>query len=149
MKNTKIRIMGEREAIVYSKTVKKPTAIISIVSKIEKPINFDNNTNISEIFRLFVNDLYCDFKNTAIPLEAGLAPVQNDFDGLKQFVDRNKNAEIVIHCAAGVSRSAGVALAVAQYLEYYDLQDYILNSGNFDANLLCYKLARNELTQKK
>lgn len=148
MNNTKIRIMGEMEAIRYSKTVNKTTAIISIVSKIEKPVNFHNNENICDVFRLFINDLYCDLKDETIVEGAGLAPIQSDFNGLKEFVDKHKDVEIVIHCAAGVSRSAGVGLAVAQYLEHYDIQDYILNSGNFDANLHCYKLALNELTKK-
>lgn len=142
----KLKVMGEVQAINYSKQISEPTVIVSIVSRIENPIKFHENENIKDIFRLYLNDLNVDYQDEKIHPEARKAPVQGDFDGLKEFVDKNKDLNFVVHCAAGISRSAGVALAICEYL---DIENDILTSGNYDHNTLCYRLALYELTKYK
>ena len=128
--------MGENQAILESKILNKPTVIISIISKFDNEVKFANNNNIVDIFRMSFNDLDKDINNAK-------APVQEDFTGLKTFVDKYKDYDIIVHCAAGVSRSAGTALAICQYL---DIKTNIDTSPNYIPNRLCYRLALYELT---
>ena len=74
-----------------------------------------------------------------------VGPKQDDFNGLKKFIDMNATndiVEIVVHCGAGVSRSAGTALAIAEYL---GIDNDIQSNPNFNPNLWVSKLVRNEL----
>lgn len=45
--------------------------------------------------------------------------------------------EIVVHCTAGVSRSAGVCAAIMKAITGDDMQ--IFRNGNFCPNMTCYK----------
>lgn len=129
--------MGENQAILESKILNKPTVIISIISKFdEKEVTFANNENIIAIFRMSFNDLDSD-------IDGAKAPIQEDFAGLKSFVDKYKEYDIIVHCAAGVSRSAGTALAICQYL---GIKTDIDTSPSYQPNRLCYRLALYELT---
>lgn len=133
----KIRVMGEHQAILESKRLKLPTVIISIISKYDlKEVEFANNKNIIDIFRMSFNDLDKDCNEAK-------APIQEDFNGLKNFVDKYKDYDMIVHCGAGVSRSAGTALAICQYL---DIKTNIDTSPNYIPNRLCYRLALYELT---
>lgn len=134
-----IRVMCEMAAIDFAKIASEKTVIISIVSKSEKAINFEQNENIIDIFRLFINDLCVDYGEHK-------APIQEDFDGLKNFIDKYKGLDIVVHCAAGISRSAGVAMAIGEYL---NIETGIANSPNYEPNVVCYRCVQYELTGYK
>ena len=130
-----VLILSELQAIDKVKNLTVPTSVISITCPLDDLVIFEENNYLKDIFRLQFNDMEVPFKDFDIPR-------QNDFDGLKDFVD-NLNCELlIIHCYAGVSRSAGVAGAVCQYL---GIDKNIFDSKNYDPNLLVYKLACNEL----
>jgi len=43
---------------------------------------------------------------------------------LKEFILKNSNKSFLIHCTAGISRSAGVALAIECLIEYEGVKRY-------------------------
>jgi hypothetical protein len=70
---------------------------------------------------------------------------QEDFNGLKTFIDslKAKNIEqLIVHCAAGISRSAGVACAIDEYL---GLNNNFWFQRQYFPNIHVYKLTCNEL----
>ena len=137
----KITVMSEYEAKYFAKQAKEKTALVSIVEKSREPIQFNENENIVDIFRLYLNDICNDIFDKDDSLKA---PEQEDFNGLKDFIDKYKDFNIVVHCAAGVSRSAGVAMAIGEYL---GIETDISTSKNYAPNMLCYRLAQYELTK--
>lgn len=65
----------------------------------------------------------------------------------KKIVDivklhKNKINEIIVHCGAGVSRSAGVAAALGKWLNGDD--GFIFNNFKYCPNFTCYRLVLNE-----
>lgn len=132
----KIMVMSQNMAILYSKKVQEPTIIISITSKDQENALFPNNPNIIDICRLSFNDLDRD-------IDEYKAPILSDFDGLKEFIDKYPNTNILVHCGAGVSRSPAVAMAIGDYL---GIDTGINTSNQYDPNRLVYRLALYSLT---
>lgn len=68
---------------------------------------------------------------------------------IKEFVDKHIEAddfnEIIVHCEAGRSRSAGVAAALMVYLNNDD--SAIFNSGMYNPNMLVYRTMLNVLME--
>ena len=103
----KVLVLSELQAIETVKHLNVSTSIISITCPLDDFVEFEKNSFLRDVFRMQFNDIEVCFKDFDIPK-------QNDFDGLKDFID-NLNCELlIIHCYAGVSRSAGVAGAVCQ-----------------------------------
>lgn len=148
MKN--IKVMSRLEAIDYSyKNTKDDYILISISSLDEEAPKFPNcykwESSCRGLIRLSFNDLERDYS------EELLAPKQGDFSGLKTFIDTFKDntaiKDIVVHCAAGISRSSAVAAAIAQYLDL-DEFNLIWNNDLYIPNELVYRLALNEFGLK-
>lgn len=148
MKN--IKVMSRLEAIDYSyKNTKDDYILISISSLDEEAPKFPNcykwESSCRGLIRLSFNDLERDYS------EELLAPKQGDFSGLKTFIDTFKDSntikDIVVHCAAGISRSSAVAAAICQYLGLNEL-DIIWSNYIYMPNTLVYKLALKELGLK-
>lgn len=67
----------------------------------------------------------------------------------REFVDQMIEEKVqifIVHCAAGISRSAGVAAALSEYL---GLHEKIFGNPNYYPNRLVYKLSLNELGIRK
>ena len=64
---------------------------------------------------------------------------------IKEFIKKNSGhyEKIAVHCDAGVSRSAGVAAAIAYYLNGSDSQ--IFDSPRHVPNMRCYRYVLNAL----
>ena len=71
------------------------------------------------------------------------APVKEDFMGLKEVIDSWNTGILIVHCGAGVSRSAGVMAAILEYLQVTDYD--IFNDKRHIPNRLVYRLASQEL----
>ena len=140
-----IYILSQREAEAYSKRLKDSAsiAIISITTKEygDEKADIKLGGGVKYLLRMRFNDLTEDIAEKDYLLTA---PVQEDFTGLKEFIDTiNDNVdELWIHCAAGVSRSAGLGAAVCEYL---GMDHSIFTSKNFVPNMLVYRLTKNEL----
>lgn len=137
-------ILSENDAIRYSEEFQENTAIISITQPDEDDVVFADNEYIKCVFRMRFYDIVSEIRSS------GISPAyQEDFDGLKEFVDSLENFEIehlVVHCAAGKSRSAAVAAAINEYL---DLGEHIWDCPSFYPNMHVYKLACKELGIEK
>lgn len=138
-----ITVLSEKLAIQYSKLVKNKCIFVSITCPNEKNVSFYSNENIKAIFDMKFNDIDdSDWYVNGVKIES---PKQKDFEGLKYFLDNNIDEtieEIVVHCGAGVSRSAGTALAIAEYL---NIPNDIATSKNYEPNFWVNKLAKIEL----
>ena len=103
---------------------------------------FTRHLNL-KILRLWFNDIDRPYENKE--------PKQKDFVGLKAFIDTFKDnpevKDIIVHCAAGISRSSAVAAAICQYLGLNEL-DIIWSNYIYVPNTLVYKLALKELGLK-
>lgn len=112
-----------------------PTIIISIRSIGDKPpkkLFLHSNPQVKNFITLAFDDVttYCQ----------GYYPItEQQARKIAKFVMRYKDSrveQIVVHCDAGISRSAGVAAAIAQYLNGND-DDFFVRSP-YHPNMTCY-----------
>lgn len=136
----KITVMSKLEAIGHStKSNINKCIIVSINSLNSNKTWFHDNEKILDVLPLFFNDIERNYGNA-------LAPIEKDFIGLKAFIDtyKDKVDEIIVHCAAGISRSSAVAAAICKYLNLDELK-IIWKKHYYIPNALVYKLAKKEL----
>lgn len=136
----KIKVMPRNECVRYCH---KPHNESSIIVSINTPwaaydsAPFGNEENkVISILRLWFDDV--DEKITNCMNE-------DHAKAIKDFVDRyaDYDVTVIVHCDAGVSRSAGVAAALS---EYYNGDDsYFFDSGYYTPNMLCYRAMMDEL----
>ena len=105
--------------------------IISINDTFIEANKFNNNPKIKSVCSLFFNDVEGH--------ETGHM-VREDADKIIEFVNNYLNDvdEIIVHCGAGVSRSAGVCAALMMILNGDDSE--IFNNGKYCPNMHCYRL---------
>lgn len=112
-----------------------PTIIISIRSIGDKPpkkLFLYSNPQVKDFITLAFDDVitYCQ----------GYYPItEQQARKIARFVMRYKDSrveQIVVHCDAGISRSAGVAAAIAKYLNGND-DDFFIRSP-YHPNMTCY-----------
>lgn len=129
----KVLIMSRQEANRHSfkKDIEK-TAIISITDTYSENNHFHSNPNIIAILKLKFDDIEKDEKNCVCI---------NDIDAkdIVAFINKLKDKVecIIVHCEAGISRSAGVAGAIMKYLNNDDTP--VFNSGRYCPNMTCYR----------
>lgn len=133
----RIIVVPEDKAVSMAASVTEKTAIISITNLLSRDVSFPTNDNILRIHRMKFDDEY---------YPKGNGPKQECFDGLKEFVDDiyGKVNMIIIHCAAGMSRSPAVAEAIVEYL---DSEDVLYEGPDYmnEKNPLVYRFACSEL----
>lgn len=143
MSNTRLSVLGRETAIKHCKKKHNyETAIISIstpnVDYDESPF-IDNENNVSEILELSFCD--ADFPGEKdvygrLTTDFDLM-TDEDADKVVEFMERHKDKFIIVHCDAGISRSAGVAAAI---LKYYNGDDSpIFDSRWYNPNRWCYR----------
>lgn len=110
-------------------------AIISISSVNSDTPQFSENPTIKHILKLHFND----------EEEGSVAMTPTDARRIASFVKTCKNdvEQFVVHCDAGVSRSAGVAAAIMKYLTGDDSK--IFDNQHYCPNMNCYRLTLTEL----
>lgn len=144
MKN--IKVMSRNEAVAYSYRKDVPKYIIISISCLDDtaPIFYTypkGEHRCEGVLKLWFNDIERDYGDS-------IAPRQGDFAGLKAFIDTFKDnpevEDIIVHCAAGISRSSATAAAICKYLNLDELK-IIWNNPHFVPNSLVYKLTLNEL----
>lgn len=131
-----VEIRGEYEAKRFAAGCRVPLCIISITCPEDEPVIFAANPMIRGIFRMRFNDIDHD-KIPNIP-----PPQQEDFYGLKDFVDRMDCEVLLVHCGAGISRSAATAAAICEYL---GIKHPIWDNSKYVPNHLVYQYACTEL----
>lgn len=135
----KIKVMSKLEAIEHSIKSDINKCVIISINTPGYGTYLYSNKNIIDILPLYFNDIVRDYAEN-------IAPRSEDFIGLKDFIDRHKNnvEEIIVHCAAGISRSSAVAAAICQYLNL-DEEKIIWSNHNYIPNTLVYELSIREL----
>lgn len=119
----------------------KPMAIISIATP---GVEYDDYPFVSEENQIteILNLSFCDADRPDTPDVYGtivhIADMMTDEDAKKvvEFTERNKDKPIIVHCDAGISRSAGVGAAIM--LNYNGNDAAIFDSRWFAPNMWCY-----------
>lgn len=129
---SKVIVMSRKQANYYSydnKNVK--TAMISITD----PGSSDNNIKIDDCNVAFL--LRCKFADVSDTKDNGITKEQAK--QIATFVKKHYGnvEQIIVHCEAGISRSAGVAAAILKYFTNDDSQ--IFDSYKYRPNTLCYR----------
>ena len=124
-------IMDRIDAIQYCKAYhKEKTAVISINTSWERPARIikTQENGVLAVLWLFFDDV------TGGPNSFNEEHAEN----IIRFIDywRDSVDILLVHCDAGISRSAAVCAAVKRYLGFDDMD--IFNSKEYDPNQLVY-----------
>lgn len=128
-----IEIMGRYEIIRLSQLNKLPKDCI-VISINDTGYTTDLiNKNIRDILVLEFDDIDSDYDRLK-------AMTYDDGIKIREFINKYKDSvvNIIIHCTAGVSRSAGVACGIALYLNGTD--EYIWRSKRYLPKRKCYEI---------
>ena len=134
-----IRILNRKEAKKFSyESHDFKTAIISITDTDKADVIFEKNeaNGIRAILRLKFDDVERDYKNEH-------CITKEDAENIVKFVNKNKNKvdKFIVHCEAGVSRSAGVGAAIMKALNGDDWD--VFKNPLKCPNMKCYRTVLN------
>ena len=134
-----IRILNRKEAKKFScESHDFKTAIISITDTDKADVVFDKNevNGIRAVLRLKFDDVERDYKNEH-------CITKEDAENIVKFVNKNKNKvdKFIVHCEAGVSRSAGVGAAIMKALHGDDWD--VFKNPLKCPNMKCYRTVLN------
>lgn len=146
-----IKSRADAEEYILEKNI-GVTAVVSISSKVEGPLPFiTENHKIIDFLYVDFEDIEKKYDNESILMDDSHAL------GIKDFINKNKDKieVLLIHCSAGISRSAAIGAALNLALLGDDYS--IWKSGDYIPNLHCYKtmlkaygigLSIGEITEK-
>lgn len=143
--------MSRKKAVLYCyKENDRESVMISVsdprMAYVEFPFCSKAN-KIREILQLEFSD--ADAPGTDVyGNQASSDDLYNDemADRVVDFVMNNQDADIIVHCDAGISRSAGIAAAILKATEGND--DRIFDSGWYCPNMLCYRTTLNAFQRR-
>ena len=135
-----IKVMGELDLEKYLEKDVSPFVLVDIVTPDTQPVVEKSNI-VVDIYRIFCYDI--DIAEDPYDGDGAYA-TEKDFKGFKAFIDRYRDTfgEIIVKCGGGISRSAGVAAALIDYL---GVDRNIWVEREYFPNILLYVLATNEL----
>ena len=127
----KFEVMSRNKAhdMSYSHNI-EDCVIISITDVCSLYNSFAPNPHIRDVLHLKFDDVE---KNDVMAIS------ESDAEKIIEFVNRHLPFvdKIIVHCEAGVSRSAGVCAALMQIINGDDSP--IFNSGRYCPNMTCYR----------
>lgn len=133
MKNIKVFSRDALEKHIKYFGFRKPTIVISISCPsdlVPRYLLYDINNMVDKIFLKF-DDVECDFGSY-------VSMSDEDAKNILDFVFKHKDVEnIVVHCDAGISRSAGVAAALSKIFNKDDME-YFSPETIYSPNMCCY-----------
>lgn len=137
----KISVMSREGIEQFSEEISKKTAIISIRSFDSREAILSENENIVDILRLCFDDY--DFKSET-------SMTKQDGEEIAEFVikqiSQNNVDELIVQCLMGISRSAGIAMAIYEVL-CHEPSPFQYNR-RMDPNLYCYEITKHALIEK-
>ena len=138
-----ISVMSRYDAIRHCHYPhKRPTAIISIS---DPNMIYTSEPFVSDTANI-VDNLRLSFSDADRPMTAdvyGRMAAEDDLmkdedaEAVVQFVRCHSDADLIVHCDAGISRSAGVAGAIMKYINGDDSP--VFDSGYHRPNMWCYR----------
>lgn len=134
-----IQILNRKEAKKFSYEPHDfKTAIISITDTDKADVIFEKNeiNRIRAILKLKFDDVERDSKDLH-------CITKDDAEKIVNFINKNKNKvdKIIVHCEAGVSRSAGVGAAIMKAINGDDW--VVFNNPTMCPNMKCYRTVLN------
>lgn len=126
----KFKVMSKSDAQAYSALIEESAIIISITDVSDSDATFFINPNIKGILRLKFDDVESDTPNHISREQA-----KEIIEFVSQHMD---NIDLVIvHCGAGISRSAGVCAALMLIINGSDKE--IFECSKYCPNRTCYR----------
>lgn len=128
------RIASRAGARRFSYETNKRSIIISITDFWSRPVNFADNPNVIGILRLKFDDVSRGEENCM---------TEEDAKKIIRFVNNYIGSVecILVHCEAGVSRSAGVCAALMKIITGDD--GSVFNNPRYYPNRDCYRVVLN------
>lgn len=124
------KVMSKSDAQAYSALIEERAIIISITDVSDSDATFFINPNIRDILRLKFDDVESDTPNHISREQA---------KRIIEFVSQHINDIdlILVHCGAGISRSAGVCAALMLIINGNDRD--IFECSKYCPNRTCYR----------
>jgi protein-tyrosine phosphatase len=138
-----VEVMSRNKATEFSfEAHNKRIAVISISDTDKESPEFsdDSKNGIFQRLRLHFDDVEIDDENCITDEQASEI---SDF----VFKVRDEADKIVVHCEAGISRSAGVAAAIMKYLNGDDWG--VFDNPRYCPNNTCYRKVLNALYENE
>lgn len=140
-KKVEVTVISREAAVQYCKEKHNRDAVIISIS--DPSIEYDEapfcskENRVSAVLPLSFSDADGPGKDV-YGLDVDEEDLMNDEDAVKiaRFVNENRDKLIIVHCDAGISRSAGVGAAIAKY--FTGNADTFFNSGRYSPNMWCY-----------
>jgi predicted protein tyrosine phosphatase len=127
----KFEVLSRQKAKKMSYNQNIDDCIIISITDIDKDINqFAPNPHIKNICRVQFDDVEIDE-----PRHIDRKDAEKILEFVNQYI--NKVDKIIVHCEAGVSRSAGVCAALMQIINGDDMD--IFDNPKFCPNMTCYR----------
>lgn len=137
-----VKVMSRDNAVDYCRHGRfEPSVIISISNPYTKydtePFKSEKN-RVIDILRLSFVDADCEGDLDVYGRVASAADLMNDekANQVVDFVEKYVDYPIIVHCDAGISRSAGVAAAILKHYTGDDNQ--IFGAHRYAPNMLVY-----------
>lgn len=128
-------VLSRENAADFSYRVKKDCIFISITDPELCKNDFAKNPHIKAILRLAFDDVD-GFQDKMFSTDQPMTLTQAKEIANFVLEWKDKVELIVVHCEAGISRSAGVCAAIMKYLTNDDMP--IFNNCYFCPNMFCY-----------
>lgn len=137
-----IEIMSRREACWYCEEQHDDECAMISIS--DPRMGYDSapfcskENKVVEILRLKFSDADRPGRDV-YGYDAGVDDLMSDDDArmVAEFVAKYRGQNIIVHCDAGISRSAGVAAAIMKHLTGDD--SAVFDSGFWRPNMWCYR----------
>jgi predicted protein tyrosine phosphatase len=155
-KTIRVIAVSEPIALLVSKHLEEPHVVISIREPNNEPVEFEKNASRLAVLPMYFYDLdhsqsrWNEEEMGRIEKKYGhgiFRPEQANV--IIDFVEewKDKVVVIVVHCAAGVSRSAGVAAAILKVLTGSD--KYIFSNRAYIPNRYVYNTILTEWQKRR
>lgn len=140
-KKVEVVVMSREAAVQYCREKhRQPSVIISIS---DPHMRYDEAPFCSQENRVaaILPLCFCDADGPGkdvYGLDVEEEDLMRDEDALQvaRFVSANRDKQIIVHCDAGISRSAGVGAAIAKYFTG-DARRFF-ESGRYSPNMWCF-----------
>lgn len=149
-KGIEVYVMSRADAIEYCRgRHREPSVIISIsdpsMDYDEAPFRTEEN-RVEDILPLCFSDAEEPGKDV-YGLDVGEEDLMQEEDARKvaRFVLDHRDRRIIVHCDAGISRSAGVGAAIVNYFTG-DARSFF-ESGRYEPNMWCFSKVMTALIE--